>query len=193
MTTAKKTTATKTRSTSTRKKTSARKKPATKPRTVTVKKKELPANPMVHELLEAVDSERVKASKLDLLRTHGDDSFKMTMIWNFDESVISMLPEGNVPYQPVESDVQANREQGIPQRTTIRNSARNFYRFIKGGDDELNKIKREGLFINILETLPPPEADILVLVKDKALNTKYNITKELVAEAYPEITWGNRS
>jgi len=194
MTTAKKTTATKTRSTSTRKKTTPRKKTtATKPKTVTVKKRELPANPMVHELLEAVDSERVKASKLDLLRTHGDDSFKMTMIWNFDESVISMLPEGNVPYQPVESDVQANREMGLPQRTTIRNSARNFYRFIRGGDDQLNKIKREGLFINILETLPPPEADILVLVKDKALNTKYNITKELVAEAYPEITWGNRS
>tara|TARA_Y100000814_G_scaffold287971_1_gene258815 strand:+ start:19 stop:597 length:579 start_codon:yes stop_codon:yes gene_type:complete len=192
MTTAKKTT-TKTRS-ATRKKASPRKKTtATKPRTVTVKKKELPANPMVHELLEAVDSERVKARKLDLLRTHGEDSFKMTMIWNFDESVISMLPEGNVPYQPVESDVQANIEKGLPQRTTIRNSAKNFYRFVKGGDDAMNKIKREGLFINILETLPPPEAEILVLVKDKALNTKYNITKELVAEAYPEITWGNRS
>ena len=192
MTTAKKTT-TKTRS-ATRKKASPRKKTtATKPRTVTVKKKELPANPMVHELLEAVDSERVKARKLDLLRTHGEDSFKMTMIWNFDESVISMLPEGNVPYQPVEGDVQANIEKGLPQRTTIRNSAKNFYRFVKGGDDAMNKIKREGLFINILETLPPPEAEILVLVKDKALNTKYNITKELVAEAYPEITWGNRS
>ena len=83
MTTAKKTT-TKTRS-ATRKKASPRKKTtATKPRTVTVKKKELPANPMVHELLEAVDSERVKSRKLDLLRTHGEDSFKMTMIWNFD-------------------------------------------------------------------------------------------------------------
>ena len=192
MTTAKKTT-TKTRS-ATRKKASPRKKTtATKPRTVTVKKKELPANPMVHELLEAVDSERVKARKLDLLRTHGEDSFKMTMIWNFDESVISMLPEGNVPYQPVESDVQASVDKGLPQRSTIRNTARQFYRFVKGGDDAMNKIKRESLFINILETLPPPEAEILVLVKDKALNTKYNITKELVAEAYPEITWGNRS
>ena len=57
----------------------------------------------------------------------------------------------------------------------------------------MNKIKRESIFINILQTLPQPEAEILVLVKDKALNTKYNITKELVAEAYPEITWGNRS
>ena len=192
MTTAKKTT--KTRSTSTRKKpTTRRKTTATKPRTVTVKKKELPPNPMVHELLEAVDAERVKAKKLEILRTHGEDSFKMTMIWNFDESVVSMLPDGKVPYQPVESDVQANREKGLPQRSTIRNSARQFYRFVKGGDDQLNKIKRESIFINILETLPPPEAEILVLVKDKALNTKYNITKELVAEAYPEITWGNRS
>jgi hypothetical protein len=104
-----------------------------------------------------------------------------------------MLPDGDVPYQPVEGDVQANREQGIPQRTTIRNSARQFYRFVKGGDDALNKIKRESIFINILQTLPEPEAQILVLVKDKLLTTKYNITKELVAEAYPEITWGNRS
>lgn len=191
MTTAKKTT--RTRSTSTRKKSTSTRKTATKPRTVTVKKKELPPNPMVHELLEAVDSERVKAKKLELLRTHGDDSFKMVMIWNFDESVISVLPEGNVPYQPVEGDVQASKEQGVPQRTTIRNAARQFYRFVKGGDDQLNKIKRESIFINILQTLPQPEAEILVLVKDKALNTKYNITKELVSEAYPEITWGNRS
>ena len=160
---------------------------------MTVKKKELPPNPMVHELLEAVDSERVKSKKLELLRTHGDDSFKMVMIWNFDESVISVLPEGNVPYQPVEGDVQASKEQGVPQRTTIRNAARQFYRFVKGGDDQLNKIKRESIFINILQTLPQPEAEILVLVKDKSLNTKYNITKELVSEAYPEITWGNRS
>ena len=68
---------------------------------------------MVHEILEAVDSERVKNKKLDILRTHGDDSFKMVMIWNFDESVISVLPEGSVPYQPVEGDVQANLENRV--------------------------------------------------------------------------------
>ena len=86
---------------------------------------------------------------------------------NFDESVVSMLPEGNVPYQPVEGDVQASVDKGLPQRTTIRNTARQFYRFVKGGDDAMNKIKRESLFINILETLPPPDREILVLGKDK--------------------------
>ena len=82
---------------------------------------------------------------------------------------------------------------GVPSRTTIRNSAHQFYRFVKGGDDQLNKIKRESIFINLLQTLPQPEAEILILVKDKKLQTKYGITKELVSEAYPEITWGNRS
>ena len=139
MTTAKKTTRSK--SSSTRKprtrKTTTTKAPVTKPRTVTVKKIELPPNPLVHELLEAVDSERVKTKKVDLLRIHGDDSLKMIMVWNFDPSVISMLPDGPVPYQPVEGDVQASKEMGVPSRTTIRNSAHQFYRFVKGGDDQL--------------------------------------------------------
>ncbi len=196
MTTAKKTTRSKTTSTrkkpSTRK-TTATKKTVTKPRTVTVKKKELPPNPLVHELLEAVDSERVKTKKVELLRTHGEDSFKMLMIWNFDPSVVSVLPEGTVPYQPVDTAELADPSKGVPSRTTLRNCGNQFYRFVKGGDDQLNKIKRETIFINLLETLPQAEAEILILVKDKLLGTKYGITKELVSLTWPEITWGNRS
>lgn len=197
MTTAKKTTRSKSTSTTrkprTRKTTSKKTTTSTKPRTVTVKKKELPPNPLVHELLEAVDAERIKAKKVDLLRTHGEDSFKMVMIWNFDPSVVSVLPEGSVPYQPVDTAELADKEKGVPSRTTIRNCANQFYRFVKGGDDQLNKIKRETIFINLLQTLPQPEAEILILAKDKALGTKYGITQELVSAAWPEITWGNRS
>ena len=167
----------------------------TTPKKTTTKKDplELPLKPFAFEVFHLASKQRSKAKKVEVLKRYEDPSLKALFIWNFDETVVSMLPEGNVPYQPVEGDVQANREQGIPQRTTIRNAARQFYRFVKGGDDQLNKIKRESIFINILQTLPQPEAELLVLVKDKALNTKYNITKELVAEAYPEITWGNRS
>jgi hypothetical protein len=49
------------------------------------------------------------------------------------------------------------------------------------------------MFINILEGLHPLEAEIVCLCKDKKLSEKYNITKEVVAEAYPDIQWGNRS
>ena len=78
-------------------------------------------------------------------------------------------------------------------RSTIRAKADMFYNFVKGGNDGLNKIKRESMFIGLLETLHPSEADLLILVKDKLLGTKYKITKELVSEAYPDIQWGGRS
>jgi hypothetical protein len=54
-------------------------------------------------------------------------------------------------------------------------------------------LRRETMFINILSGLHPLEAEILCLCKDKKLNTKYDLTKEIVAEAYTDIQWGGRS
>ena len=148
---------------------------------------------MVHELLEAVDSERTKAKKVSLLKQHGDIAIKSLFIWNFDETVVSMLPTGNVPYQPVDSTQIASQGSGVANRSTIRNKADMFYNFVRGGNNGLNKIKRETMFIGLLESLHPSEADILILVKDKQLGTKYKVTRELVSEAYPDIQWGGRS
>ena len=76
--------------------------------------------------------------------------------------------------------------------TNINREARHFYRFLKGGDPGLNAIRRETMFINILQGLHPLEAEIVCLIKDKKLGEKYKITKEIVAEAYPDIKWGGR-
>ena len=76
--------------------------------------------------------------------------------------------------------------------TTIRRESRHFYRFVKGGDDKLSSIRRETMFINILQGLHPLEAEIVCLIKDKKLDDKYKITREVVAEAYPDIQWGDR-
>jgi hypothetical protein len=137
------------------------------------------------------------------------------MIWNFDESIISMLPEGPVPYSAFEDqtvhsgnlstkiteEVRRMHETGSfslgstdkQGHTTIRKEYKNFYHFIKGGNDGLNNIRRESMFINLLQGLHPLEAEIICLVKDKKLGEKYKITKEVVVEAYPDISWGGRS
>ena len=49
------------------------------------------------------------------------------------------------------------------------------------------------MFIQMLEGLHPEEAEIVCLVKDKALEDKYNITYDVVRQAYPDIQWGGRS
>ena len=50
------------------------------------------------------------------------------------------------------------------------------------------------MFIQMLEGLHPSEAEILCLVKDKQLTQKYSkINQGIVAQAFPDIVWGDRS
>ena len=154
--------------------------------TSTKKTKELPANAFVHEILEEVSKQRSAAKKVEVLQKYRNDGLVSVLIWNFDESVLSMLPEGEVPYNKKEVPVGTDH-------TSLRKEFRNLYHFIKGGNDRLSKTRRESMFIQMLEGLHPYEAEIICLVKDKALSSKYKITKQNVSEAYPDIQWGGRS
>ena len=209
-------TTTKKKTTTTRKKsTTATKKPAAKKPATPQKVPDLPVNPFAYEVFDAVSKMRSKALKVEALQRYNDPSIRALLIWNFDENVISQLPPGEVPYGNTKTDETStgtlsdkindavgkmnemgsnslgSQDQG---RTSIRKEYKMFYNFIKGGNSSLSSLRRETMFINILEGLHPLEAEILILVKDKRLTDKYKITKEVVAEAFPQINWGvNRS
>ena len=188
-----------------------------KTRTVAVKKPvslDLPRNPFVFEVLDLVSKQRTKAKKIEVLKKYEDPSLKAILIWNFDESLVSVLPEGDVPYSGYDEQntysggvsakiseevrsmhAKGNFSLGVSDgqgHTTIRREFKHFYRFIRGGDDGLNNLRRESMFINILEGLHPLEAEIVILCKDKRLGEVYKITQDVVAQAYPDIQWGNR-
>ena len=156
-----------------------------KPRTPKAKVK-LPPNPFMFEILELVDEARSKAKKVALLREYENAAIKSVFIWNFDPSVVSLIPEGEVPYNPNEVPVGTDH-------TSLRREYKQLYHFVKGGNDQLSSLRRESVFIQILEGLHPKEAEILVLIKDGQLNKKYKVTRDAVEEAYPDITWGGRS
>ena len=176
---------------------------------------DLPKNPFIFEVLDVVSKQKTKAKKIEALKKYEEMPLKMVFIWNFDDTAISVLPEGDVPYSQYDEqttntgtlntklteDIRRMHESGSfslgvgdkQGRTTIRRECKHFYHFLKGGNPALNNIRRESMFINLLQGLHPLEAEILCLVKDKRLTEKYNITREVVAEAYPDIVWGNRS
>ena len=176
---------------------------------------ELPLKPFAFEVFHLASKQRSKAKKVEVLKRYEDPSLKALFIWNFDETIISILPPGEVPYTgydeqtsysgtlttKITQDIRRMHETGSfsmgatdnQGRTTIRREFKNFYHFLKGGNAGLNSIRRETMFINILQGLHPLEAEIVVLVKDKNLEEKYKITKEIVSEAYSDIIWGNRS
>ena len=186
----------------------------TKAKTTPAVSIDLPANPFTFEVLNLVSKQRTNIKKVEVLQKYNDPSLRAIFIWNFDESVISSLPVGIVPYSSVGeqgsfsgtlsekiddavgkmselgSNSLGSQDQGF---SSIRKEYTKFYNFIKGGNDSLSSLRRETMFINVLQGLHPLEAEILCLVKDKQLETKYKITKELVSQAYPEIVWGGRS
>ena len=188
----------------------------TKKTTITTEKpiETLPTNPFIFEVLELASKQRSNAKKVEVLKTYGDAPLKTILIWNFDETVISLLPQGDVPYastgeqtsysgtlsskvndavfkmNELGSNSLGSMDQG---KSSIRKEYQMFFNFVKGGNNGLSSLRRETMFINILQGLHPKEAELLCLVKDKKLSDKYKITLDNVKEAYPDIQWGNRS
>ena len=70
-------------------------------KTIENKTQKLPTNPFVFEILEYVSKQRTSAKKVEILKEYEHDCLKAIFIWNFDDSVISLLPEGEVPYGDV--------------------------------------------------------------------------------------------
>ena len=142
---------------------------------------------LISEVLRKVSNAKTKAEKIKLLQTNNSQALRSLLIWNFDESVISMVPEGDVPYTPNDAPVGTDH-------TRLEQEYKGFYRFVKGGQDSLKSLKRESMFVQLLEGLSAEEAELLCLIKDGNLNSKYKrITKAVVQEAFPQIEWGNRS
>ena len=178
---------------------------------------DLPVNPFTFEVFDLVNKQRSGARKVEALRKFDHPSLRSIFIWNFDDSVISLLPPGEVPYSSLKDEqnnsgtlsTKVNQQVGTMEyndttslgnvtdmkqgRTTIRKEYLKFYNFIKGGNDSLKSLRRETKFIQILEGLHPLDAEILCLVKDKDLESKYKISKANVEQAYPDIKWGGRS
>ena len=141
---------------------------------------------LISEVLQKVSNAKTKAKKIELLQQHNTDALRMLLIWNFDESVISELPAGEVPYTANEAPVGT-------EHTVLEKEARLLYNFVQGGNNGLQQSRRENMFIQMLEGLHKDEAKVLCLVKDKQLGKKYKITKACVSEAFPQINWGGRT
>jgi hypothetical protein len=140
---------------------------------------------LIHEVLQKVSNAKTKAEKIKLLQEYNTPALRQILIANFDESVVSMLPEGDVPYT-------SNAAPEDTEHTKLIHEYRKLYLFFRGGAN-ISQNRRETLFIQLLEGLHSGEAEVLCLMKDKKLGKRWKITKQCVEEAYPQIKWGGRS
>jgi hypothetical protein len=105
---------------------------------------------------------------------------KTVLRYTFHKNVIFELPVGVPPYKPMETPANWGHNR-LPKEL------RKFQYFLKGST--LNPIKRESIFIEVLESVSPEEAKLVLMMKDKKLTYK-GITRKLIEEALPEILQG---
>jgi hypothetical protein len=134
------------------------------------------AKKLVPEILEEVRQAKTKQDKVEILRKNSHPALKDILRIQFDADVISLLPEGAPPYE------KDDAPEGYSVSSLYR-THKQFKYFFKGPiGDQVQAVRREKLFIDVLESMHPTESDLLIEAKDRKLK---GITKALVDEAFP--------
>jgi len=131
--------------------------------------------PAIYEVLKTASNQKTKEDKINFLRAHWSIPLGTVIKYALDSNVKWLLPEGEPPFKEAES-VNTNNK--------LQSEIRRFYLFIEGGNDNLTKLKRESLFIQLLESVLPEDAKIVLRAKDKK-DPYEGIDRSLILEAFP--------
>ena len=131
-----------------------------------------------HEILTKVNNKKDKPGKLEVLRKYDTNELRMFLKGAFSEKLEWLLPEGKPPYTPNDAPVGT-------EHTWLKQEVKRMFHFLKGGNPQLSQMKRDNMFIQMLEGLSAEEAELLVWAKDGELNKHYKgLTANLVKEAF---------
>ena len=130
------------------------------------------------EVLDKVHKAKTKAQKVDILKQHNNASLRMVLKSSFDPKIKWAMPTGDVPFMP--NDAPAGTDH-----TRLATEAKKLYHFIEGADNTTPKMKKETMFIQMLEGLHESEARLVIAAKDKKLHQVYKgLSKDVVKEAF---------
>jgi len=130
----------------------------------------------VSEIFEKISKEKDALKRQDMLAKHHTNQCLTTMLkLAFDPNLNFNLPEGDPPYKPC---------QFLDQQTMLYSSMRTLYLFVGEGNPKVPKAKKEVMFINMLESLDPADAKLVLAVKAKQIPYE-GITAELVRNTFP--------
>lgn len=137
-------------------------------------------NLLVPEIFTKASKIRSREARIEYLRKQKCPALLDIIRINYDDDIVSLLPEGVPPYKADDAP------EGYSY-STLHNKFNMFSYFFKGGKgSSLTAIKRENMFVDLLESLHHSEAELLALAKDKKMKYK-GITKELCMEAFPNL------
>ena len=148
---------------------------------------------LISEVLQRVSNAKTKSAKVEILKEYKSPALTKILLCNFAKSIAFVFPEGNTPYtaldrpKGVEHQILFTEQRLLDKFIKKTVNGITYYGCSGGTKPSLAQLKKEHLWIQLLEALHAEEADLLDLVKDKKLTSRYKITKQNVIEAFPEL------
>jgi len=128
----------------------------------------------IASILKEANEAKIRKDKIEILRKYDHIGLRTFLQLALDNNVVWLLPEGAPPYTPC----QFFESEGV-----LYKELKKMYLFLEGGNSKLTQRKREVFFIQLLESVTPEDAEMLIAVKDKKWPFK-SLTQKLVLEAF---------
>ena len=148
---------------------------------------------LISEVLQRVSNAKTKTEKVDILQEYKSSALTKILLCNFSKSINFVFPSGKTPYteNQVPKGIEHQmliREHRLLEKFITKNVNGTLLFGCSGGPrPRIQQIKKEALWIQLLEALHVEEADLLDMVKDKKLSDRYKITRQNVIDAFPEL------
>jgi hypothetical protein len=148
---------------------------------------------LISEVLQRVSNAKTKTEKVEILQKYKSPALTKLLLCNFAKNIQFMFPEGATPFTA--SDMPAGIQHQLLFREhrlidkMIKKEIRGVIYYGCSGKTKptIQQLKKEALWIQLLESLHADEASLLDLVKDKKLTDRYKVTKQNVVDAFPEL------
>lgn len=152
---------------------------------------------LISEVLQRVSNAKTKAKKIEILQEYKSPALTKVLLCNFSQSINFCFPDGKTPYTPLDRPKGVDHQYLFSEHRMLEKFIKKtvngvtYYGCSNSTRPMMQQLKKENLWIQVLESLHPEESAVLDLVKDKKLTSKYKITKQNVVDAFPELLLQN--
>jgi len=152
-----------------------------------------PEKTLISEVLQRVSNAKTKGEKVKILQEYKTPALTKILLCNFAKCITFMFPPGKTPYTQLDVPEGINHQMLITEHRLLEKFIKKningtiVYGCSGGTRPNIKQLKKEALWIQLLEALHHDEADVLDLVKDKKLTDRYKITRQNVIDAFPEL------
>lgn len=148
---------------------------------------------LISEVLQRVSNAKTKDEKVNLLQSYKSPALTKILLCNYAKNIHFMFPDGKTPYTSLDVPKGTQHQLLFREHRLIDKMIKKevngvtYYGCSGKTRPSVQQLKKEALWIQLLESLHADEAEVLDLIKDKKLNTRYKITKQNVVDAFPEL------